>query len=169
MKKIVSFTVDSDIYESFTNLINSMNKEEDNIVENLMESFIEKRSCELKHNNTKIESDINNVYYGKAIQKIPSWALKPEQYNHKIIRAYFTAFELDEDVTVETMENICSDKNYPKLYVPTFKSNYAQMKIDGIKSHGKVFEDNGCNVIIWEPVKYVLMKYKAYFCDLEME
>lgn len=28
-------------------------------------------------------------------------------------------------------------------YGLTFRNNYAQMKIDGPKSHGKVFEDDG--------------------------
>ena len=35
----------------------------------------------------------------------------------------------------QMMERLCSDKNHPDLYVPTFKNNYSQMKIDGPKSH----------------------------------
>ena len=45
------------------------------------------------------------------------------------------------------MERLCSDKEHPELYVPTFKNNYSQMKIDGPKSHGKVFEDDGERVL----------------------
>jgi len=61
------------------------------------------------------------------------------------------------------LEGLCSDKEHPELYVPTFKNNYAQMKIDGPKSHGKVFEDDGVNVWIWQEVEEVLLKYKPNF------
>ena len=47
--------------------------------------------------------------------------------------------------------------------MPTFKNNYAQMKIDGPQSHGKVFEDDGERVWIWKEVEDVLRKYKDSF------
>ena len=47
------------------------------------------------------------------------------------------------EATLNMMERLCSDKERPDLYVPTFKNNYSQMKLDGPKSHGKVFEDDG--------------------------
>ena len=39
------------------------------------------------------------------------------------------------------------------------------MKIDGSKSHGKVFEDDGENVWLWQEVKEVLLKYKSSFYE----
>jgi len=53
----------------------------------------------------------------------------------------------------------------PELYVPTFKNNYYQMKIDGAKTYGKVFEDDGDMVNIWQEVYEVLQEYKKFFCD----
>lgn len=117
---------------------------------------------ELNNTNNVLQS---NDYYGKALNRIPVWAIKSTQYNHKIIKAYFTAEALEGKVTINMMESLCSNKNNPDLYVPTFKSNYSQMKIDGAKSHGKVFEDNGLDVWIWPVVKDELMKYKSYFCN----
>jgi len=35
------------------------------------------------------------------------------------------------------------------------------LKIDGPKSHVKVFEDDGDNVWIWQEVEEVLLKYKS--------
>lgn len=102
-------------------------------------------------------------YYGKAIQRIPVWALKPNQYNHKIIRAFFEAEDADGEVHLSTMEKLCSDKERSELYVPTFRNNYAQMKIDGPKSHGKVFEDDGDRVWIWKEVEEVLRSHKNSF------
>ena len=105
----------------------------------------------------------SKYYYGKAIQRIPIWSLKPTQYNHKIIRAYFEAVDIAGEATLTMMERLCSDKNHPDLYVPTFKNNYSQMKIDGPKSHGKVFEDDGERVWIWSEVETVLLQYKNSF------
>ncbi|WP_228724973.1 hypothetical protein [Caproicibacter fermentans] len=106
-------------------------------------------------------------YFGKAEQRIPIWALKPDQYNHKIIRAYFTAVDIAGNATISMMERLCSDKSHPELFVPTFKNNYSQLKIDGAKSHGKVFEDNGDKVWIWSEVENTLMKYKSGFYNEE--
>lgn len=47
--------------------------------------------------------------------------------------------------------------------MPTFRNNYAQMKIDGPKSHGKVFEDDGDRVWIWKEVEEVLRSHKNSF------
>jgi hypothetical protein len=39
---------------------------------------------------------------------------------------------------------------YPDVYVRDFKGNFASMKTDKGKSHGKVFTDDGYNVRIWD-------------------
>ena len=44
------------------------------------------------------------------------------------------------------------------------KQRYAQMKLDGQQTHGKVFEDDGTIVTIWPVVRDVLMQYKSSFC-----
>jgi hypothetical protein len=103
--------------------------------------------------------DANRDFFGKAIQRIPVWAVKPNQYNHKIIRAYFKAVAATGRATIDMMERSCSDRNNPELYVPTFKNNYSQMKLDGPKSHGKVFEDDGETVTIWHEVEDTLMPW----------
>ena len=112
---------------------------------------------------TATRSNDSKDYYGKAIQRIPVWALKPSQYNHKIIRAYFEAVDIAGEATLTMMERLCSDKDHPELYVPTFRNNYSQMKIDGPKSHGKVFEDDGERVWIWSEVETVLLQNKNSF------
>lgn len=96
---------------------------------------------------------------------LPVWTLKPEQYNHKIIIAYFEDIGIAGQAIIALMESLCSDKEHSQLYVPTFKNNYSQMKLDGAKSHGKVFEDDGENVWIWSEVEEKLLKYKSSFCN----
>ncbi len=111
----------------------------------------------------KKKEDNSSEYYRKAAKRIPQWADKPDQFNHKIVRAFFTAQEMDENVTIAAMERLCSDENSPELYVPKFKGNYDNMKLDTSNSHGKVFEDDGTNVRIWEEVEEVLLQYRDKF------
>ncbi|MGN1218094.1 MAG: hypothetical protein ACI4TD_08960, partial [Phocaeicola sp.] len=94
MEKKISFTVDSDIYEKFCLALNLTNESEDAAIETCMRWYIaksfEKASQEYNPKATNRANESKD-YYGKAIQRIPVWSLKPTQYNHKIIRAYFEA------------------------------------------------------------------------------
>lgn len=168
MDKKITVTIDEDLYEKFC-LARNLTKDTENCaIDNCMRWYIAKTFAKVSQEynpktTVKKMTDESNDYYGKAIQRIPVWSLKQTQYNHKIIKAYFKALTAKGFATVEAMEDLCSDKNVPELYVPTFKNNYSQMKIDGPKSHGKVFEDNGDIVTIWSEVKDTLMKYKSGF------
>jgi hypothetical protein len=170
MDKNVTFTVDADVYEKFNIALNLTNETKDVAIENCMRWYIAKTFEKVSQTYNprtaaKQNESANKDFYGKAIQRIPVWALKPNQYNHKIIRAYFKALETTGRATIDMMERLCSDKNNSELYVPTFKNNYSQMKLDGPKSHGKVFEDDGDTVTIWHEVEDTLIKYKSSFCD----
>ena len=170
MDKNITFTVEADVYEKFCIALNLTNESKDVAIENYMRWYIAKTFEEASqaYNPKTVAKQIedeNKDYYGKAIQRIPVWALKPNQYNHKIIRSYFEALKINGAATINMMEKLCSDKNNQELYVPTFKNNYSQMKLDGPKSHGKVFEDDGEHVVIWHEVEDILMKYKSSFFD----
>ena len=166
MDKKISFSVDSDVYEKFCLALSLTNETEESAIETCIRWYIAKafeRASQEYHPNTVNRTAESKDYYGKAIQRIPLWSLKPTQYNHKIIRAYFEAVDIAGEATLSMMERLCSDKEHPELYVPTFKNNYSQMKIDGPKSHGKVFEDDGERVWIWSEVETVLLQYKSNF------
>lgn len=173
MCKNVNFLIDEDVYEKFCLAMNISKDSEKEAIEMCMRWYIAKTFEKASHEYnpktiSKKTKETNRDYYGKAIQRIPVWALKTEQYNHKIIKAYFTAVDIAGKATISMMERLCSDKEHPELYVPTFKNNYSQMKIDGAKSHGKVFEDDGENVWIWSEVEDILMKYKSSFYNGEV-
>ena len=167
MKKEIVFKIDNDINEKFNLALSLTQDDQNTAIENCMKWYISK-SFEQASQTYSPSSKLKNpngdeLNYGKANRRIPNWAQKPKQYNHKIIRSFFLSEELYEIPTIETMEKLCSDKMESALYVPTFKSNYAQMKIDAPQSHGKVFEDDGDRVWIWDEVKDTLMQYKEYF------
>lgn len=171
MKKNIIFSVDADIYEKFCIALNLTEETQDDVAENCMRWYIAKtfeRASQTYNPRTAARrSDENRDSIGKAIRRIPIWASKPNQYNHKIIRAYFAVEDIAEEVTLPMMERLCSDKEHPELYVPTFRTNYSQMKIDSSHSHGKVFEDNGNRVWIWSNVEDTLRRYKNYFYQRE--
>lgn len=168
MKKEIIFSLDNDVYDKFCIALNLSNENENDVIEKCICNYIaktfERVSQEYSYNTgRRIVTEAEKDFYGKAIQRIPVWALKPNQYNHKIIRAFFEAESITGKVTLDTMERLCSDKTHSELYVPTFRNNYSQMKIDGPKSHGKVFEDNGEQVWIWKEVETILRKHKDSF------
>ena len=168
MNREVSYEVDKDVYDKFCIALNLSNEDETAVIERGMRSYItrtfDRVSQEYNPNGThKTTVDMEKDSYGKALQRIPVWALKPNQYNHKIIRAFFEAEEATGEVHLSTMELLCSDKERSELYVPTFKNNYSQMKLDGPKSHGKVFEDDGDHVWIWKEVEDVLRRHRDSF------
>jgi hypothetical protein len=168
MDRNITVSINEDVYEKFCLAMKLTKDSENQAIETCLRWYIAKTFEKASQDyNPKAAArktaDESNDYYGKAIQRIPVWALKPTQYNHKIIRAYFEAVDIAGQATIAMMERLCSDKEYPELYVPTFKNNYSQMKLDGPKSHGKVFEDDGENVWIWSEVKETLMKNKFSF------
>mgnify|MGYP000963477640 CR=1 FL=1 len=96
MKKNVTFVVDTDVYEKFCIALNLTNETQDAAVESCMRWYIAKTFEKVSQDYnpeavTKDNEDVNKDFYGKANQRIPVWAVKPNQYNHKIIRAYFKA------------------------------------------------------------------------------
>lgn len=169
MNKKLQINIDADIYEKFCLALNLTNENQDEAMETCMRWYIAKSFEKASQTYTPRSSKHTESkdYYGKAINKIPVWSLKPSQYNHKIIRAYFEAVDIAGEATLTMMERLCSDKSHPELYVPTFKNNYSQMKLDGPKSHGKVFEDDGERVWIWSEVESVLLQYEKSFYKRE--
>lgn len=168
MRKNVLFSVDSDLYDKFTLACGLTGENVEKAMDTCFRGYIA-RALEGSSQASERRKGRDNAQscYGKALQRIPLWASKPNQYNHKIIRAYFRAEELTGQASLSVMEQLCSDREDPTCYVPTFRSNYASMKLDSGNSHGKIFEDDGDRVWIWEEVKDTLMQYKRYFYEPE--
>jgi hypothetical protein len=168
----VKMLIDKDIYGLFQLVLKKCNHNEKDTIENYLLLYMTQQmekdkkmrlQLETEKKTDKLPQASDNVNYGKANDRIPNWAYKPNQYNHKIIRAYFRLLKNASSVTLYNLELLCTDKTKPEFYVPTFRSNYASMKLDNGNSHGKVFEDDGKIVWIWPEVEATLMKYKQYF------
>jgi hypothetical protein len=98
MKMSITFesSIKEDVVEKF-NLALILNKEEaDGVIEKYMMQYISSSFSKVSQTYkapaisriTRV-NDVMKVDTGKAKNRIPKWAIKPEQYNHKIVRAYF--------------------------------------------------------------------------------
>ena len=102
MKKDVTFNIDSDVYEKYC-LALTLSKEEGNdAIETYMRTYIANsfERVSQEYNPKTSKPIFSGDFFGKAEQRIPIWALKPDQYNHKIIRAYFTAVDISGEGTI---------------------------------------------------------------------
>ena len=57
------------------------------------------------------------------------------------------------DITESDLRNELPD-------IKTFESNFNQMKNFGAQNHGKVFEQNGDVITLWEPVVRFVREYE---------
>ena len=87
--------------------------------------------------------------------KIQIWANKPQQINHKIIRACLFLEKQNGDVEFSALYRYCTDS----LGMHTFDANFNSMKSDAGNSHGKVFFIDGLKVRIWDRVRSEIDKF----------
>ena len=155
MEREITFTIEDDIYDKFCLALNLSKEEEAKAVETCLKWYIAKSFGKVSR---EFEQEVSEKvpergktkgnFYGKAAKRIPLWAKHPEQYCHKIIRGFFQCQETKGQVLLHELEEVCSNAEVPELYVSKFRNNYYQMKIDGVKTYGKVFEDDG-KVVKW--------------------
>lgn len=107
-------------------------------------------------NLDEILSDEKQQEVMKVENRIPRWFRKPNQYNSQILIAYMELLGDNKSVPKYKLEAACKN-------IKTFQSNYSQMKIVGEKNHGKVFEEAGNRITLWEPVRHFVKKeYENY-------
>jgi hypothetical protein len=101
----------------------------------------------------------NNTEYKemkKVFGRLDRWFYNRNQINSKILYAFINLYKkFNDNVDVHNLET--------ESGVDTFYTNFTQMKNFGDKNHGKVFEQYGCHVYLWEPIeKIVWEKYTKY-------
>lgn len=166
MTKEICIKIDDSLYKD---LQWSLERNEDNI-DDLLTSMLMKYVSETldfakrKYPPPSASTARDNPNYGKANKKIPLWSTKPEQNNHKIIRAFLQLSE-NGSVLLSDLERRCSDNvNHPDVFVRDFRGNFASMKTDSGKSHGKVFEVSPDGyVTVWDEVLDTFNRYKNMF------
>lgn len=158
--------IDKNVIDKFKMALQLNAEHSDAVIEDFMKEYATRSLAKAMNslNNVEEQHGFEDSIYGKAHKKISKWAVRKDQNCHKIIRAYLQLSQEQETITVEALRMRCSDKtNYPDSYTQTFSTNFAQMKLDSAKSHGKVFEVMDDQVILWDNIEPEIMKYKEDF------
>ena len=164
MKKNISVNIDEETYRTFCVALELSGQTEEEALVQSIHSYITKILGKVVNQFQVKNSAIRGGHhYEKAKSRIPIWANRKNQCNHKIIRAYFAAVDKDGKATLKNMEKLCTVDFENPMSVSSFKNNYASMKSDNGHSHGKIFEDDGENVWIWKGIEPILMQYKKEF------
>ena len=91
MKKEVILNIDEDILLRFNMALQLNNENSEDVCESFMKKyFLESFSKEANGYSSKevsVQPSQDN-YFGKALSKISKWAKKPNQINHRIIKAF---------------------------------------------------------------------------------
>lgn len=162
----LTFLVDDELAKSFDLALQLTGENKDSVIESLMKSYFVQAFSKTA---TRYQTDVQNSHvsknYAKAVRKIPKWASKPMLIPSKIIRAYLLLLDKNGYVSYPELLLWCSDKeNHPDEYVSSFVNNFAQMKFDDEKSHGKVFEVTEKQaVVLWDDVKEEIYMNKNKF------
>ena len=98
-------------------------------------------------------SDIHKKEIEKIERKINGWFSKREQTNSKILYAFIKLYKQNNGTV--TYEQLKKEANIP---VPEFKRNFDQMKNFSKKNHGKIFEQTGNNIRLWEKVENIVLE-----------
>ena len=170
MKKEIVFKIEEEVIERFELAVSIKKCDKDSVVEDFMKEMIvatfsdvAKQYSAVNTTDKKVQKEGNTA---KALNKIPLWAEKQTQIPYKIIRAFFQLEEEKEVVYFSELRQRCMDeKNHYDTYVSTFDSNFAQLKFDGEKSHGKVFEINENRVKLWDGVSDEIIARKEQFLE----
>jgi len=174
--KNISFRIDSEVVDKFELALMLNNENSNEVITRLMiqyvsDSFLKASKSFTAQSPQSPQSQVRTNYlsdedsnYAKANRKIPIWAHKPQQNNHRIIKAFFEIEEEMGYVTIEALTERCSNiTDHPDTFSSDFRGNFAQMKTDASNSHGKVFVVTDNVVEIWNEIKNILMENKHLF------
>lgn len=90
----------------------------------------------------------------KVARRLKLWANRPEQINTQILQAFLKLRrEGNTTVTEQMLAN-----SIPREI--SFLLNFNQMKVISPNNHGKVFEQIGNEINIWEPVKIYVDEFE---------
>ena len=156
----LTFEINDDLSKRFEMALQLTGENKDTVLESLIKAYIvQSFSQTASAYQTEIQGSNVDNNFAKALHKIPKWASKPMVVPSKIIRAYLQLLDEKGSVTYPELMLRCSDKEkYPDEYVATFANNFAQMKFDDEKSHGKVFEVNSNQLVfLWKNIKEDIM------------
>lgn len=115
-----------------------------------------KRERRKRHKNiSETDEDVNEI--NKVASRIKGWAKNQDQINSKILTSFLELSRKDNKYITEDNLKLYFKSKFPKI---RFDSNFYHMKTIDSHNHGKVFEQTGENITIWEPVRLYVEEYE---------
>lgn len=96
----------------------------------------------------------------KVLTRIPLWANRPEQHNHKILKTFFVV-ERDGMTTRDRMKDFFLSNCYGNAW--QFDNNFNSMRTNDGNSHGLVFTCVNDLVTLSEEASSIAYKYRESF------
>ncbi|MBQ1175537.1 MAG: hypothetical protein IIX56_03960 [Treponema sp.] len=143
---------DDDSEPEIDNLINSLLNDYKNKTITNKSSFTNLQQYNRESSDLYIQKEVD-----KVTSRLPKWFNNTWQYNSKVLYAFLRLYNPSIGYVSYTALRNEADIG------SAFTTNYNQMKIIAEKNHGKVFEQVGDRVYLWENVKDIVLRmYETY-------
>lgn len=143
---------DDDSEPEIDNLINSLLNDYKNKTITNKSSFTNLQQYNRESSDLYIQKEID-----KVTSRLPKWFNNTWQYNSKVLYAFLRLY--DPSIGYVSYTALRNEADIGSAFI----TNYNQMKIIAEKNHGKVFEQVGDRVYLWENVKDIVLRmYETY-------
>lgn len=157
----INFELPDELYKKFNAALVLVEREENEVLVDLVKSYIETLFPQQNSIHSVVTPPVRREE-NKVENRLPLWAKRPGQLNHKILQTYFLC-----------EENEIADKNRMREFFVLcnhgtewqFDNNFASMCTNEGQSHGKVFECDGLFVSLAPEIKTLALKYRDNFIE----
>lgn len=158
----ITFTINDDLYRRFAAACILSGKDQSMIICEKIEEFASSTFANevsgLHVTTPKVEQAFDAK--SKVLTRIPLWAKRPEQHNHKILQAFF-ATESEGMTTRDRMREFFIQAASGTGW--QFDNNFASMRTNEGNSHGRVFACFNDIVTLTEEASGIAYKYRDHF------
>lgn len=158
----INITLTEDLYRRFSAACILSGQDQHEVICEKIEEFITSTfSSELSGLSAPAQAfSKKTMVPSKVLTRIPLWAKRPDQHNHKILRAFFVV-ERDGMTTRDRMKDFFLENNYGTAW--QFDNNFNSMRTNEGNSHGQVFACVNDLVTLSEEASSIAYKYREYF------
>ena len=158
----IKITLSEELYRRFSAACVLAGQDQSDVLHAKIEEFISTTfSNELSTLNVPSQSPVQPLNtQSKVLTRIPLWAKRPDQHNHKILRTFFV-IERDGMTTRDRMKDFFIESGYGSAW--QFENNFNSMRTNEGNSHGQVFACVNDLVTLSEEASSIAYKYREYF------
>lgn len=157
----IKIAINEDLYRRFVAACVLTGEEQQQVISEKIQEFVTATFIsEISELNASVQDEAQ--MQSKVETRIPLWAKRPEQHNHRILQAFF-AVERDGMTTKERMREFFLQNGYGTPW--QFDNNFASMRTNEGNSHGNVFSCVNDIVTLTDEASSVAYKYRDSFLE----